>query len=607
MDETSSRLSEPLLSTFLSNNDNSNSNDNHLNENGTDRQEQSLSEEQVEVLRNKTLVYGLFGRPYALYWNFWWQHLISAVCLGAFVGCLVGVVLWTHQIISGFLFPTRSYNHETMTANLDDNSHQRHRGLGQWWWILIPPGGALLSSIVLELPRAPKPESFRSLIHDLASLDANFVESFHALVSSWFALIVGLPIGVDLVVGSIGSGCAKIIADVFQVDARTRALYIQAGLSAAMSILLPSPILGMLLVQELSVTTRSGTLMLSSVALHQSTTRYLACTNNVVQIDGTLADHDIMEQVLIGSISVSSCTAVLILLFSHSAVDAMRLQRYTLPESDVETGDKAYLLHWLLAIPIGLLCGAVVTLSGAMYLKWSWSRAKGCAFLMQNERLKFTRARQVFAVFAGLVCGVLGFVWSYPVLFDNGVNAWQNVLDAKTEGVSAFEILHFGLHVMIGVAICIGCGILGGCTFPMLSVGACLGAGISCHLFPMALSVPCCMAGCISGFLPAPFTIVLTVSMLFDLDANQSTSVLLSVMASYTVTGGSGMIRRLCACAWTMSIEEEVEIAFSAEDEEEDLTPRDVEIQEERPLADYEIRQEIQSKIFGNPSTEEED
>jgi hypothetical protein len=112
------------------------------------------------------------------------------------------------------------------------------------------------------------------------------------------------------------------------------------------------------------------------------------------------------------------------------------------------------------------------------------------------------------------------------------------------------------------------------------------------------------MAGCVAGFLPAPFTTVLTVSMMFHLDANQSISVLLAMMASFTVTGGSGILRRLAAYAWRMSLDED--IAVVAEIEDEETTTNDIDIQERRRLADYEIRQEIHSKIFGSSSTMEE-
>jgi hypothetical protein len=164
------------------------------NNNDTAAAEEHPSEEIMEVIRNKTLVYSLFGRPYALHWNFWWQHLISSACLGALVGCLVGFFLWSHQLVAGILFPTRT--HQGSRSEMNDNSSvSDHKGLGEWWWIFIAVGGALLASVVLELPRAPTSDTFRSLIYDLATLDGNFVESFHAVFSSWIALVTGLPIG----------------------------------------------------------------------------------------------------------------------------------------------------------------------------------------------------------------------------------------------------------------------------------------------------------------------------------------------------------------------------------------------------------------------------
>jgi H+/Cl- antiporter ClcA len=182
--------------------------------------------------------------------------------------------------------------------------------------------------------------------------------------------------------------------------------------------------------------------------------------------------------------------------------------------------------------------GALVTISGAVYLKWAWTRVKLYTYL--ENRLKFYRDRQIFAAFAGLIVGMLAFIWSYPILLNNHINSWQNVLIAYSNESSAYEILHFSLHIIIGVAICIGCGALGGCCFPMLKAGVCLGVGISCPFSPLSLSVPCCMVSTLAGFIPAPFTVVGTMSLIFDLDRNQSTSVLLAALASYTVTGGLG-------------------------------------------------------------------
>ena len=391
--------------------------------------------------------------------------------------------------------------------------------------------------------------------------------------------------------------------DVFKVDPRTRGLYVQAGLSAALSIVLPHPILGLLLVQELSMATRPGALTVSSAIFQQQSATRTLGDETVVESDGSIADHDLMEQVLVAGIATASCSAVVSTIFTESCFSAMRIGSYKLPDFD---SSHVVYLDWLKAIPLGLLGGTLVSVTGAMYLKWNWSRVKGCAFLMNNERLPIRRARQIFAAMAGLVCGILGFVWSYPNLFDNSVNAWQGVLNAKANGLSALEMLHFGLHIVIGVTICIGCGILSGCIFPMMNAGACLGTSISCHFFPLALSIPCCMASSLAGFVPAPFTIVLTVSMMFDLDANQSTSVLIAVLASFTFTSGLGILPRFGTCAWKVSMEEEEEEqAIVSELEGNDGASVDMEAEEERPRADYEIRQEISSVIFGSHSNDE--
>jgi hypothetical protein len=188
---TASQVLEPLLSisTISSNNNNPTiSNENHDNHVETDL----VTEEQYQVERNNLLIYGLFGRPYALQWNFWWQHIFSAACLGGLVGCLVGAFFWSDQLVGAVLFPTLR---KDMHGDSNDGSHHRHSQLGDWWWILITTTGALIASMVLELPGAPKPETFRTILHDIATLDCNFVDSIYAIISSWIALATGLPVG----------------------------------------------------------------------------------------------------------------------------------------------------------------------------------------------------------------------------------------------------------------------------------------------------------------------------------------------------------------------------------------------------------------------------
>ena len=249
-------------------------------------------------------------------------------------------------------------------------------------------------------------------------------------------------------------------------------------------------------------------------------------------------------------------------------------------------------------ISISLFIGGIlVTVSGAMYLKWAWTRVKLCTYL--ENRLKLYRARQFFSGFAGLITGILAFIWSYPFLLDNHINAWQNILVAHSNGSSsAYEILHFGLHIIIGAAICIGCGILGGCCFPMLNFGACLGVAISCSFFPLSLSIPCCMVSTLAGFIPAPFTVVLTITLIFDLDKNQSTSVLLAALASYTVTGGLGGLRQLGNCAW--QIAQDIDAVAGGEIQRETEEDGVLERGQRRPS--FEIRNEVSSTIFGNTS-----
>jgi hypothetical protein len=99
---TASQVLEPLLSiSTISSNKNNPTQSNQYN--GNHEETDLLMEEEYQVERNNLLIYGLFGRPYALRWNFWW--LFSAACLGGSVGCLVGAFSLSHQLVGAVLFP----------------------------------------------------------------------------------------------------------------------------------------------------------------------------------------------------------------------------------------------------------------------------------------------------------------------------------------------------------------------------------------------------------------------------------------------------------------------------------------------------------------------
>lgn len=150
---------------------------------------------------NRLLVRSLFGRAYAVRWNFWWQHLPSSAILGSAVGVIVPIFLWTTQKVRGILF-TRGWgvhydwgnsneygDNDYYTAVGSSNDHKH------WWWLMWTIGGSVLSSIVLQFPMAPKPETVRTVLAHVAYLEGSVVESLYTVLSSWIALTCGAPIG----------------------------------------------------------------------------------------------------------------------------------------------------------------------------------------------------------------------------------------------------------------------------------------------------------------------------------------------------------------------------------------------------------------------------
>lgn len=407
--------------------------------------------------------------------------------------------------------------------------------------------------------------------------------------------------GVDLAVSAIGSGLADVIVMSFFVDERSRALYVQAGIAAAFSILLPSPLLGLLLVQELRIATRPDALTVSSVVskrarMGRGGTSGLSRTQ---QDEGgqKFGENDLLEQITIEGVAMVASAATI------SAIVPSQWQSILFLRPPHLEGREFEYLDWLLAVPLGILGGVTVIIAGAVYLKWTWFRCRSCQYFHTKGWMS-SIVRQMFVVLAGLVFGMLGIIWSQPPLFENGVNAWQGTVEAYFNGISPFEAIHFGLHVIIGVAICLGCGVLGGPVFPMMVVGACLGVSMPSSIAPLNVSLPCCMAATLGAFIPAPFTVISTISLLFGLDSNQTISVFIATMVACACSGGMGGLRCMGEYVWGIPHlhDEAAQHTVSPGHEEETIAMDEEEANSERPPSDFEILQGIRSALFGSPS-----
>jgi hypothetical protein len=167
----------------------------------TAHQEERVVEEEIarQLLdeNSRLLLESLFGRPCVTRWNFWWQHLPSAAVLGASVGVVVPLFLWTSLKVRGFLFSLDDADASgwSVGSRDDDAVADSDDDPKCWWWLMWTIGGSLLASILLQFPMAPKPETLRTVLHHVAYLDGSVVESLYTVVSSWISLTCGAPIG----------------------------------------------------------------------------------------------------------------------------------------------------------------------------------------------------------------------------------------------------------------------------------------------------------------------------------------------------------------------------------------------------------------------------
>ena len=461
-----------------------------------------------------------FGRPYGLDAMFWFQVLPACLVLGGLVGLMEIGVLWIDHLVF-----------EVKTD-----------GRYQIWWLVLLVGGfaGLLSGII----RAAWPDIPRFDHLFQGSLDGNSIQSYISLVLvSLIALLSFVPIGKfgskcsetlnllmvmaalisyglnflmkrcptgpELTIGTSAMLLPLMAGKLLELDTRVTALLVKSALAAAMGCLFSSPLVGIVLVYEL-------TLMF-----------HLQSQSNRNAI--AFPPHDVFE-----TLSMSGA----------SSVTAVIVHRYVLPRSlraaavRFDLGNDFEAWHWPQAIILGALGGLIGYISLMTYGFFTKFRL-GVGLSKWFDRTLFSTA-------GGVVCGLL-YILSPQGSMSQVEFLSTNAAAARSGGefLSAEELFLVAGSRILGLAFSLGFGLVGGHILPVAVIGACVGLAVSSPLIPLPLAVPTFIASSAVSVFPIPFTVVVATGSAIALNPNQVVSVVIAVLVAQAFINGFGVIKNV--------------------------------------------------------------
>lgn len=168
-------------------------------------------------------------------------------------------------------------------------------------------------------------------------------------------------------------------------------------------------------------------------------------------------------------------------------------------------------------------------------------------------RILFTRNDLVILTYcippllAGLIIGAINF--SLPMTVGNGDLIAQSLIKFSLQNEISKEILLLSLlgRVATLAASLYSHGFIGGLVYPLMYIG--LVSGILFFLnfpeLPFGLCVACFTASVPSCLVPMPYTLTAFVCLLYGLDLYQSSAVYISVVTSYILISGTGIVHAL--------------------------------------------------------------
>lgn len=507
----------------------------------------------------------ILGIPFGQTKQFWLLTLPLSMLLGFFVGlgtlAFFGLYRflffgWLNGLTAGDGFGPRFAPSEVANLEGKDGSSMVVESLGNvgqwggdWRWLLVTTSGGLLAGLVLLFPNAPNLGESRNMFHDAVDLKGHTKAAPYVILSCFVSLCSGAPIGPEMAVGTLGSALASLIASLCNLGARPEAALVLCGLAGSLGGLFPSPLLGVLIVHELSTVGRPGDTRLDAVGSR----RTLNERGDDVLFDERGSkrisegrDHDFMEQV-----TLACCAATVAFVTFRGLRPEPTLELVEL--SQIATFE---MWHLAAAVPLGLLCGVFGTLFLILSGLFRTIRSRMSHRLRQRGAPEWFR-QLLFPTLAGLLHGVIAV--AYPLTIGSGTEIIADLLALGFHDTSAAAIqngsdvitprllLTSAFLKILSSSLCLGLGLVGGQIFPLIFAGLCVGFAVPHYIvfIPASVAVPCCMSAIVGSFVPIPFTLVICIGLAMSMSAEMIGPVLVATIVAFTTNGGLGLVKKM--------------------------------------------------------------
>ena len=233
----------------------------------------------------------LFGPAFASEGRFWKSAAFSLL-----LGCISGLLALF--FFNGF---TAAFDFWTGRSGYKDNLEQGEKlnfGEGDWSWLFVTTVGGVLVGLMRAIPSFPS--QLDGLFREVRDLS---VQPSHApliFATSCLSLALGASVGPEAALGNIGGALGTLLGELRDQSDRRKAISAYCGMAGAMGALFPSPVLAVMLMHELTVTSRPGDSRFNALVGSPSMSFADAA---VAHATPSSSQHDFMEQVSLGGIA----------------------------------------------------------------------------------------------------------------------------------------------------------------------------------------------------------------------------------------------------------------------------------------------------------------
>jgi H+/Cl- antiporter ClcA len=445
-------------------------------------------------------------------------------------------------------------------------------GSGDWWWLGVTCGGGLVVGILRVLPGFPG--DVDGLFKEVASLHVHPSHSPLVFLTSMLSLALGASVGPEAAMGNLGGGLGTLLGQMRNMSDRRRAIAAFCGMAGAMGALLPSPILAVLIIHELTVTSRPADTRFNAAvpAIQYSPFSPFSGDGAASAAHFAVDQHDFMEQVTLGGIAAVAGYTVFVTLAPHTWLTPHSLPYPAAVFSQYETW------HIAAAIPMGIVAGVlgIITL---ILLGLFRKVGKRVRMRLLSRGLRPKVVEVLLPVIGGLLFGLIGIAFpltlgdgamQIPYVIQHGftgdINIPRSIQDSIDKHHHANSTVpdhdsifphhveaKLSLGVLVGtlfgklvsMAICLGFGFVGGNIFPCIFAGCCAGLIITSLVpaLPVTLTVPCMMSAVPAAFAPIPFSLAGIVIIVLVLDGEMAAPVFVATFIAFWTNCGCGVVQ----------------------------------------------------------------